>query len=66
MTKAERATIKLAIRELMAEEENFTSAVGRLCRLVGWRYPAAELDETKTITIDELMRRLDAQKGELE
>lgn len=65
MTKAERAIVKRAIRELMAEEQQFTSAVGRLCRLVGWRYPAAEIDETKTITINELMRRLDAEKEAL-
>jgi hypothetical protein len=62
MTKAERTTVRLAIKELMAEEPSFTAAIGRLCRLVGWVYPVAEMKETETITVDELMRRHDAKK----
>ncbi len=43
MTKRERHEVELAIRELMDDNEQFEGAVARLCRLVGWRYPAGEV-----------------------
>lgn len=43
MRTQECLEIQTAIRELMQEDPAFERAVGRLCRLVGWRYPADDL-----------------------
>jgi hypothetical protein len=60
MTKRETAEVQRAIRELMNHEDggNFTAAIGRLCRLVGWRYPASEI-KGRPVTLQEVMRRFD-------
>jgi len=43
VTRREREEVRRAILELMSEDGGFENAIGRLCRLVGWRYPAAEV-----------------------
>ena len=44
MRKSEREAVRQSIRELMQDDPPFEVAVGRLCRLVGWRYPASEVN----------------------
>jgi len=48
MTKRERKIVKVAIDDIMAEDGDFSGAIGRLCRLVGWRYPLSEIKMTST------------------
>lgn len=58
MKNTEREEIRTAIRELMDDECQFEIAVGRLCRLVGWRYPASEICG-RAVTTRELMAEWD-------
>lgn len=63
MRAKERAEIQQAIRELMAEDPSFTTAIGRLCGLVGWRYPASEIDpDGPTITLEEVKRATEGEQ----
>jgi hypothetical protein len=56
MRKAERAEVEQAIRELMqGDDPPFDTAVARLCKLVGWRYPAGEIP-LRGVSIEEAAR----------
>lgn len=64
MTKKEKEIIKWCINELMENGRegtgDFTGAVGKLCRLVGWKYTVYETLQKKGIesaTIFEIMKR---------
>lgn len=58
MTKRERAEIEQVIRELMeGDDPPFDRAVARLCKLVGWRYPAGEIAVHGTDVFDLMLQR---------
>lgn len=57
MTKRETEIVKKAIEDLMAENGDFCGAIAGLCRLVGWRYPAGEM-QTKSVSWMNLSDRL--------
>ncbi|MCI0408848.1 MAG: hypothetical protein L0191_09835 [Acidobacteria bacterium] len=58
MTQYEIETVKTAIRQLMSDEpDGFTLAVEGLCRLVGWRWPSAELArKVKSVPVERIAR----------
>ena len=56
MTKGETVIVRQAIEDLMADEPQFTRAIGNLCKLVGWRYPASEV-AGKPVSLQEIFER---------
>jgi hypothetical protein len=56
MTKEERKAIRWCIAELLADNGKFNEAVSKLCRLVGWKYPAGELDDIEPVSIIDIMK----------
>lgn len=69
MNKRERNTIQECLKLLMADDEQGgdpTQAIGRLCELVGWRYPAWDLvknNKIRTMTPAELFGKLPGLAG---
>ena len=51
MTERERETVQQAIRDLLSDG-GFDAALGALCSLVGWTYPAARI-ATRAMTFEE-------------
>ena len=43
MTKQEKVIVEKAINNLLAEDGNFSGAIGSLCRLIGKKYAIDEL-----------------------
>lgn len=59
----QRIEIETAIRELMADDPAFDVAIGRLCKLVGWRYPASETIDTTPADLSRIARGPDREFG---
>ena len=60
MTKREKETVEWCIGQLMAEDGDFTSAIGKLCELIGGEYPLYTLLQDKGIksaTVPEIMAK---------
>ncbi|MDD4970832.1 MAG: hypothetical protein PHT07_15500 [Paludibacter sp.] len=56
MTKAEIEIVKQAINDLMSEND-YNGAIARLCRLVGWVYPAGEIPgDIKKISLEDFRK----------
>jgi hypothetical protein len=56
MTKKEKIIIKQAIKDLTEENGDFSGAIAKLCRMVGWRHPAGEVPKNlPSTTLQEYM-----------
>lgn len=56
MTRREQEKVRKAILAIMHDEGNFAEAIDSLCRMVGWKYPAAEFQRnTKSMPVHKII-----------
>jgi len=49
VTKKEKVTVEWCINQLMADDGDFTSAIGKLCEMIGSEYPLYTLYQNNGI-----------------
>ena len=55
VTKQEKKIIQGIIGDMLDDKGSFIKPMGRLCKLVGWRYPIADIRTTPT-TVAEIIQ----------
>ncbi len=67
MNKRERKTIEWCIEQLMADDGDYTSAIGKLCELIGGEYPMYTLLRDNSIeskTVPEIMSEMNGKESQ--
>ena len=57
MTRKEKKIIQSAIEDIHSEDGSYERGIGNLCKLVGWCYPASEIDSSTRVTLSEIANR---------
>lgn len=55
MTQKEKVIVRQAIKDLMEQDGDFSGAISRLCKLVGWQYAAGDVASTQTTTVQQYL-----------